>query len=216
MQMQTCSQSAFFVRFRLSDGICCDVPLFHWTCLRRDLSDCYTMAFGPLKTFSTPCLRAGSPLLLSFATLLQRTSNIRELALLKLRLPENRIRIVEAVLDPAVFLDVVQVDETTRVRVAMGSSKNTPPAQLEGLVVFQFVLVLCVEHTVGEGLSGADTEKVAGEARAVAVDVVESGAFLRGYACAHCSLGVLLDEKGRECSGEGETRTILRPMPLYE
>jgi hypothetical protein len=124
--------------------------------------------------------------------LIQLTRNIRELALLQLGLPENRIRVAEAMLDPSVLLDMVQVDETTRVRVTMGSCQNTPSAKLERRVVFEIVLVFSVQYTVGKRLTGSDTEEVAGKARAVAVDVVEGGAFLGGYAGAHGSLGIML------------------------
>lgn len=120
--------------------------------------------------------------------LLQLTSNIRKLALLQLGLPENRIRIIESMLDPPVFLDVVQVDEATRVGVAMGCGEDASAAEFEGFVVFEVVFVVGVQHAVGECLARAHAEEVACEARAVAVDVVEGGAFLGGYAGAHCSL----------------------------
>lgn len=122
--------------------------------------------------------------------LLQRACNVGELALLELRLPEDRVRVVESMLDPSVLLDVVQIDETSRVRIPMGSRQDTPSAQLERLVVFKVVLVLCVEHTVRECLTGTNTEEVASETRAVTVDVVEGGAFLRGYTGAHGSLSI--------------------------
>jgi hypothetical protein len=44
---------------------------------------------------------------------------VGKLALLQLSLPENGVHVAEAVLDPAIFLDVIQVDEATRVCVAM-------------------------------------------------------------------------------------------------
>jgi hypothetical protein len=145
---------------------------------------------------------AYSTLLLTFCraldgrTLLQLTCNVRELALLQFGLPEDRVRIVEAMLDPSILLDMVQVDEATRVRVTVRSSQDTSSAKLERLIVLQVVLILCVEHAVGECLTRADTEEVARQTRAVAVDVVESGAFLGSDASAHGAL-VNVREKRR-------------------
>jgi hypothetical protein len=122
--------------------------------------------------------------------LIQLACDVGELALLQLGLPEDGIRVVESVLDPAVLLDVVQVDEPTRVRVTMGSGKDTSSAELQRRIVLEIVTVFGIEYTVGESLTGADTEEVAGKTGAVAVDVVEGGAFLRGDAGAHCTLGL--------------------------
>jgi hypothetical protein len=94
-------------------------------------------------------------------TLVQLARDIRELSLLELGLPEDGIRVAEAMLDPSVLLDVVQVDEATRVGVAVGGGQNTPSPELQGLVVLHLVLVRCIEHAVCEGLTGADTEEVA-------------------------------------------------------
>lgn len=91
-------------------------------------------------------------------------------------------------LHPTVFLDVVQIDETTRVSIAVGGSKDTPPAELECVFVGQVVFVIGVEHTVGEGLTGTDAEEIAGKARAITVDVIESRTFLRRHAGAHGAL----------------------------
>ncbi len=52
----------------------------------------------------------------------QFACNVRELTLLQFRLPEDRIRVAEAVLDPSILLNMIQVDETTRLGVAMRSS----------------------------------------------------------------------------------------------
>jgi hypothetical protein len=123
--------------------------------------------------------------------LVQLARNIRELALLELCLPENGIRVVEAMLDPAILLDVVQVDEATRVRVTMGGGQDTPSAELKRVLVREIELVFCIEHTVGERLARADAEEVARETRAVAVDVVERRAFLGGNAGTHGPLGLL-------------------------
>jgi hypothetical protein len=136
--------------------------------------------------------------------LYQLTRNIRELALVQLRIPEDRVRIAEAMLHPTILLYVVQVDETTRVRITMCRSQDTPSTELECLVVAEIIAVLCVEHAVCEGLTGADAEEVAGEARAVAVDVIEGGALLRGYAGAHCTLKMLSAHEWY-CEEEGRT-----------
>ena len=114
--------------------------------------------------------------------------NIRELALLQLRLPKDRVHIIEPVLDPSVLLDMIQVYETAGVGVAVHGGEDGAAAQLERFLVRQVVAVLCVEDAVGEGLAGADAEEVAAEAGAVAVDVVEGGAFLGGDAGAHGAL----------------------------
>lgn len=73
---------------------------------------------------------------------------------------------------------MVQVDETTRVRVTVHGSKDTSAAELEGLLLSQVIVVVGVKHTICEGLTGSDTEQVPGESGAVGVDVVESGSFL--------------------------------------
>jgi hypothetical protein len=122
------------------------------------------------------------------SSLLQICRHIRKLALVQLCLPEDGVGVVEAVLDPSVLLDVVEVDETSRVSVAVGGGKNTAPAELQGILVRELVLVFCIEHTVGKRLTGTNAEEVAGKTRAVAVDVVESGAFLRGHTGAHGAL----------------------------
>ena len=98
---------------------------------------------------------------------LQLRRDIRELALLQLRLPEYRVHVVEAVVHPSLFLDMVQVDKTTRVRVTVHGSKDTSAAELKGLLLGQVVVVVGVKHTICEGLTGSDTEQVSGESGAV-------------------------------------------------
>lgn len=88
----------------------------------------------------------------------KRRCNVGEFALLQLRLPEYRVHIVEAVVDPSLFLYVVKVDETTRVGITVHGSKNTPPSELKSLLLSQIVPIVCVEHTVGESLTGSNTE----------------------------------------------------------
>ena len=63
-------------------------------------------------------------------TLLQLSGDVAELALLELGLPEDGVGVHETVLDPAVLLDVVQVDVTTGEGVSVCRSKDTPLAQL--------------------------------------------------------------------------------------
>lgn len=84
-------------------------------------------------------------------------------------------------MDPALFLDMVQVDVTTREGITVRRGKDTSPSKLESFLLGQFVTVFGVEHTVSEGLTGSDTEQVTGESCAVGVDVVESGSFLGGH-----------------------------------
>lgn len=146
--------------------------------------------------------------------LFQLARHVGELALLQLGLPEDGVGVVEAVLDPALLLDVVQVDETTRVGVSVGGGQDTSLAELEGLLVRQVVAVLGVEHTVGKGLTGTDTEEVASKAGAVAVDVVEGGTLLLGdtgthgaHAEAHALVAV--DEVGEDLAGGGHADAAL-------
>lgn len=119
--------------------------------------------------------------------------------------------------DPALLLDVVEVDETTRVRIAVRGGQDAPAAQLQGVLVRQVVVVLGVEHAVGERLAGADAEQVAGQPRAVRVDVVQRGAFLLGDAGAHGAHGqahalVLVDEVGEDLGRGGDRDAPLVPQ----
>lgn len=68
---------------------------------------------------------------------------------------------------PALFLDVIQVDETTRVCVTVHGSQNGTSAQGQRFLLTQIVSVVGVQHTVGECLTGTDTEQIAGQAGAV-------------------------------------------------
>ena len=100
-------------------------------------------------------------------THLQLRRDIRELAALQLRLPENRVHIVKAVVHPALLLDVVEVDETTGVCVTVHGGQNGTSAEGQSLQFAQIVPVVGVQHTVGECLTGTDTEQVASQAGAV-------------------------------------------------
>ncbi len=65
---------------------------------------------------------------------------------------------VEPVLDPAALLDVVQVDEASRVGVAVRRREDAPSAQLQRRLLGQVVVVLCVQHAVRKRLPGPHAE----------------------------------------------------------
>lgn len=139
----------------------------------------------------------------------QLARHIRELALLQLRLPENRIRVIEPMLDPPLLLNMIQVNIPTRIRIPMRRSQDTASPQLQRLLLGQIVLILRIQHTVRKGLSRADTEQVARQPRAVGVDVVERGAFGGGDARAHGAHGeahafVAVDYVGEDLGGGGD------------
>lgn len=98
----------------------------------------------------------------------------------------------------------------------MGSGQDAAPAELQSCFLFEVVRVLGIEHPVGEGLTGADAEEVAGEARAVGVDVVEGWAFLWGYAGAHRALAAGVSGSPALCLWfiRRDELTMLSPMPL--
>lgn len=144
-----------------------------------------------------------------FTSFLQCTRHVRELSLLQLRLPEDRIRIIESMLDPSILLDMVQVDETSRVRITMRRGQNTSPAELKRLFLRQIILVLRIEHAVRERLSGTHAEKVAGETGAVGIDVVECWTFGGRDAGAHGAHGqthafVAINEVGEDLGSGGD------------
>lgn len=111
-------------------------------------------------------------------TRLQRRCHVGELALLELRVPEDRVHVIESVVHPSLFLDVVQVNETTGVGITVHGSQNGSAAEVQCLLLSQLVFVLGVQHTVSESLTRSDTEQVTGETGAVGVDVVQGGSFL--------------------------------------
>ena len=124
----------------------------------------------------------------SRAGLIEVGGHVRELALLQLGLPEDGVHVAESVLHPSIFLDMVQVDGSTRVCVTMHGCEDAAATELESFFVCEVVFVFSVEDTVGEGLTGANAEEVSRETGTVAVYVVESGSFFLGYASAHGSL----------------------------
>ncbi|GKT42341.1 tRNA pseudouridine synthase 1 [Colletotrichum spaethianum] len=91
---------------------------------------------------------------------------------------------------------------------------DTPAAEVERLLVRQVVAVLSIQDTVGEGLTTADAEKVAGKASAVRIDVVERGALLLGDAGTHGAHAeahalVRVDEVGEDLGGGGDRDAAL-------
>lgn len=120
-------------------------------------------------------------------------------------------------LDPAFLLDMIQVNETTRVRISVRSSQDTSATQLQGVLLAQVVLVLGVEHTVRKRLTGSNTEQVSGEASTVRVDIVQGGALLLGDAGAHgahrqAHALVLIDQIGEDLGGGGDADAALVPQ----
>ncbi len=71
----------------------------------------------------------------------------------------------------------------------MRRRENTPPAQLQRLLLGQIIPILGIQDAIRERLSGPDAEQIAREARAVRVDVVEGRSFLGGDAGAHGAHG---------------------------
>lgn len=146
--------------------------------------------------------------------LLKLARDVAELALLQLGLPEHRISIREAVLDPAVLLDVVQVDETTGVGVTMRSCQDTSSTELKSIVHAQFVVVLGVQDTIRKGLTRADAEQVASQTSTVAVDIVQRRSFLLGDSSAHGAHAeahalVAVDEIGEYLAGSRDADATL-------
>jgi hypothetical protein len=146
--------------------------------------------------------------------LIQLARHVCELALLQLRLPEDGVSIVEAVVRPALLLDVIEVDETTRESITMRGRQDTPPSQLQGILIAQVVVILGVQHTVRECLTTADAEQVARQACAVAVDVVKGRTLLgrdTGAHGAHAQTHTLVavDEVGEDLGGGGDADAAL-------
>lgn len=108
--------------------------------------------------------------------------------------------------DPAILLDMVEVDVATGKCISMGGSKNASPPKLQGFIFSQVVMILSIEHTVSESLPGSNTEEVARQPCALGIDVVERWAFLRCYASAHGAHAeahalVAVDEVGEDLRG---------------
>lgn len=138
--------------------------------------------------------------------LVQLACDVAKFSLLQLGLPEHWVRIREAVLHPAFFLDMVQVDETTRVGIAMRSRQDASPTKLQGILNAQVIVVLGVQNTIRKCLAGPNAEQVPREPGAVAVDVVQRGALLLGHASAHGAHAeshalVAVDQVGEDLAG---------------
>jgi hypothetical protein len=137
--------------------------------------------------------------------------HIRELALLQLRLPKDRIHITKAMLHPPILFNMVQVDKPTGVRVPMHSSQDTAASELERFLGRKVISVLGIEDAISEGLTGADAEEVASEASAIAVDVVQGGSFLGSDTGAHCALWRASISTSECFQDVIDLRTMLRP-----
>lgn len=109
---------------------------------------------------------------------------------------------------------MVQVDVTTRVSISVGGGQNTSLSKLQGLLIRQIVLVLGIENTIRECLTRANAEEVARQASTVAVNIVESRAFLLGDTGAHGAHAeahslVTVDEVGEDLAGGGNADATL-------
>lgn len=105
----------------------CEMQPFVYCILDFHSIDCLPMSYyqvefngGNRKSKSLQCLEKRNYEIIITPTTeitrivpLKRRCNVREFALFQLRLPENGVHIVEAMVDPAFLLDMVQVDETT-------------------------------------------------------------------------------------------------------
>jgi hypothetical protein len=88
-------------------------------------------------------------------------------------------------LDPALLLDMVQVNEAARISIPMRSSKNTPAAQLQRLLHAEIILVLRIQDAISKRLTGPDTEQVPGQPRPITINIVQRGSFLLRNASTH-------------------------------
>jgi len=95
-------------------------------------------------------------------------------------------------LHPPILLYVIQIDVPAGISIPMRSSQNASTSKLKCFIFGQVVSVFCIEDAIGECLARTDTEEISGKAGAVAVDVVEGGAFERCHASAHGSLTVVV------------------------
>jgi hypothetical protein len=144
----------------------------------------------------------------------QLARNIREFALLQLRLPEYRVRITEAMLDPSILLHMIQVDETTRIRISVCRSQDTSASERQCLFFCQIVVILSIQDTVSKCLSRSNTEEVAGQTGPIGIDVVKSGPLFFCDAGAHGAHGeshafVGIDEVGEDLGSGGNGDSAL-------
>lgn len=116
---------------------------------------------------------------------------------------------------PSRLLDVVQVDEATRVSITMRRRQDAPTAQLQRLLYRQVVAVLCIQHTVGKRLAGPNAEQIPRQPRTVRVNVIQRGALLLSDAGAHGAHGqthpfVLVDQVRQDfgCSRDADAALV--------
>jgi hypothetical protein len=117
----------------------------------------------------------------------QLACDVREFALLQLRLPKNGIRVAEAMLDPSILLNVIQIDETARVRISVGCRKDTSASQLKCFLLGQIISVFGIQHTICKCLSRSNAEQVPTQSCAIRIDVVKSRTLGRSDASTHCA-----------------------------
>jgi hypothetical protein len=146
----------------------------------------------------------------------QVASDIRELALLQLRLPEDGVRVTEPMLDPSILLDMVQVNKTTRVRIPMRSSKNTPAPQRQRILHRQIIRILGIQHTISKRLTTSHTEQVPRQSRPVRIDIIQRRTLLLGHTSTHGPHAqthplVPVDQVGQDLASGGDGDALLVP-----
>ncbi len=88
-------------------------------------------------------------------------------------------------LHPPLLLNMIQIHAPPRIRIPMRRRQDTPPAQLQRLLLAQIIPILSIQHAVRERLAGPDAEQIPRQPRAVRVDVVQRRPLLRRDARAH-------------------------------
>lgn len=106
-------------------------------------------------------------------------------------------------LDPAILLDMIQINKPPRISVPMRRRQDTPPPQLQRLLLPQIIPILGIQHPVRKRLPGPDAKEIPRQSRAVRIDVVERRTLLRRDAGAHGAHGethafVGVDEVGED------------------
>lgn len=108
---------------------------------------------------------------------------------------------------PSGGLNVVDTNDTTRIRIPMGRMIDGTSAQLLRLLIRQIPLVTGVQNTERVHRSTADGEQLALGARSLRVDVVETGtAFVvssQHHAHAQAGAFVLVSNVGHNLGGSG-------------
>lgn len=98
-----------------------------------------------------------------FQVFLKLRSNVAELSLFQLRLPEDWIRVlldglvyiqvliylvvntyIESMLHPSTLFDMIQIDESTRVGIPMCSCEDASPTEFEGLFFTQIITIFSI------------------------------------------------------------------------